>query len=172
MRHEYVECLKFITVSFHLTNFFVSAPSQIQAVVFPVEELAWRMGRCSTYRSPWAVVIILQASQRVGIRPLLAIFKFDFGAFPLLPNSKPLYSIKRNRALLMTISLTNWMTLALIRPSTNLKNIWTRRLSPPKVSNPWHGGMRLENQTPLLVWQSTSCLLLVSPLSYFDKFLD
>ena len=73
---------------------FISAPSKIQAVIFPVKELAWRMDRCGTYCSPRAVVIILQASQRLGIWPFLAIFKFDFGAFPLPPDSKPLYSIK------------------------------------------------------------------------------
>ena len=65
----------------------------------------------------------------------------------------------------MIISSMNWTTSALIQPSTHWKNIWTRQQSLLKVLNLWCGGMQLETQTLLLVWQLTSCLLPVSPLS-------
>ena len=68
------------------------------------------------------------------------------------------------------ISSTNWTTSALIRPLTNLKSIWTHRLSLLKDSNLWHGGMQSGTQTLSLVWRLTFCLLPVSPLSHSITF--
>ena len=51
---------------------FVSASSQIQALVFPKEEMAQRLGRRSTHCPPRAVEYILQALQRSEFRTLIA----------------------------------------------------------------------------------------------------
>ena len=70
----------------------------------------------------------------------------------------------------MMISSMNLMILALIQLLMNLKNIWTHQLSLLKVLNCLHGGMQLETQTLLLIWQLTSCLLPVSQLSHSISF--